>query len=265
MLGVKLSGSLGTQMFQYAFIFARAKKMGLPFFLIGGRDSRILQYFQLSAYSAPINLCRYLLFCLTSFRFLRRKEDIRNSPAMQTWYAKKRRRVVYSGNFRSEFHFIPYNLELRHEFRIKDGFFFSLPYHLWQYHREQVDLHKKRIIIHATAKLLRSTYYTRALQNIPNLPEYEILILGDNIENLDNYLDFPHTILNIDSAIEALQAMNQAHILIMSNMDLSWWGAYLNLEAEQIFFPEQDSQSAILLSIGEQYSACHGWQGITIT
>ena len=51
MIGVKLQGRLGNQMFQFAFAYVTAKQRGVDFFISAPSSKFLLDYFVLKGYS----------------------------------------------------------------------------------------------------------------------------------------------------------------------------------------------------------------------
>ena len=116
MIGVKLEGRLGNQMFQYAFALAYSKKIKSDWFIKSTRDIPFLlpEFFELNSYSSFMNYLR-------KKRFLKKLQEIdfENDLLPHENLKSLRPNSIINGYFQSEEYFKEISPIIKMEFEIK--------------------------------------------------------------------------------------------------------------------------------------------------
>jgi len=256
-IGVKLHGRLGNQLFQYAFAYATAKKLNTTFYL----DKRlspdlISQYFLVSK-----DRFQWIDRSIFSFRFhknffssylrlgfyskikaLLNLEDIEFSnniePEKELLNIKNHK--LYSGYFQSENYFKDYKTVIFNQFKLKNNFirsfnsiFSTLPQGF-----QKVVVHVRRTDYIDHQIDLPLAYFHHAIEQV-NDPENFYIIISDDpkfIAQEFGYLKYKY-ISNHNEIID-FQFLMHADICILSNSSFSWWGAYLNQNKKRVIAPK---------------------------
>ncbi|MEZ4879114.1 MAG: alpha-1,2-fucosyltransferase [Chitinophagales bacterium] len=74
------------------------------------------------------------------------------------------------------------------------------------------------------------SYYHEALKQVSNIEEYNIIIIGDDLNNdiLKEFNYLPNVSMVEDNEINHFQLILNANIAIISNSSFAWWAAFLN-------------------------------------
>ncbi len=270
MIGVITQGRMGNQMFQYAFIYSKAKELDTSFFIT---DHSSLHYFEL--YSAikkrnNKNIFIYFiknLFCLPDFK---QKKILFNSNIAWLkgiflyknkllWDTDFERtadilptvsdNTVYQGFFQSENYFKKYSKELYKSFAIKGKYSnaFNKKYESL-YSKKTISIHLRRgdYVTFGASELggldltLPLNYYKKCLHLINNKENYNIIFVSDDIEFFKTkFGNAPYYFFVSNDEITDFQLLLNADIAIISNSSFSWWAAWLNTKPDKtIYAPE---------------------------
>ncbi|WP_027000191.1 alpha-1,2-fucosyltransferase [Eisenibacter elegans] len=253
MIGVKLNGRLGNQMFQYAFAYTQARKFRTLFFLDKTppkpSDYQLDRYFTLRLADAlQMRIARSLYW-----RLYRTKSDY--SELLQTGddapadiLSKSQRNVFWNGFFQSEVYFDKPKIKELFKIKKKYNKNFLIKYKQRFSEQKTIVLHIRRTdyLTYGSEELggldlsLPINYYTKCLALIPDLSQYTIYVIADDIDFArQNLQNLPNVYFEHNDEITDLQLLINADILIISNSTFAWWGAILNKKAhKQIFAPK---------------------------
>ncbi|HEY8782060.1 MAG TPA: alpha-1,2-fucosyltransferase [Mucilaginibacter sp.] len=252
MIAVRLEGRLGNQLFQYAFIYATAKKLSTTFYMDKSVDYLLLDKY----FTIENDFCRGLdrqLFSIAGFKnvfshysrwsfyyLLRRILLLKEQPFLDSeppkcQMNKIRNNHMYVGHFQSEDYFLNYKDDLKRLFSIKDCYrkqfeeiFRSLPKAA-----KYVTVHIRRGDYTRLNLSLKTAYYHKAIKSIHNEENYYILISDDIDFVKTEFAYLQSKYISENDEITDLQFLMHADICILSNSSFSWWGAWLNNKAHK--------------------------------
>jgi len=253
MIGVKLEGRLGNQLFQYAFICAAAKKLNTRFYLDRSIIPFLLpQYFNVEAgiidrifsirgfrsfFDLHLRIAFYKrlgnLFYKSCIRFNENEQPNSQLVAL-------RDNVLYLGFFQSEYYFENAKADIISAFRLKQKYKQAFDKALTEARipGNYVAIHIRRgdYIDHKWA--LDFAYYHKALKAVAHKASFFVFVSDepDLIEKEFNYL--PNKYISRNSEIIDFQFLSNAKACILSNSSFSWWGAYLNANNPHIIAPK---------------------------
>ena len=264
MIGVKVQGRLGNQLFQFAFAYSLSRKYGTGFYL--DQTEQLLyisQYFNvkkdINYYLVNIlfdarSLRKYnyglrrRYYSLLDHLFIRKQLEFAPDATCKSVMQLAGNQTMYTGFFQSELFFLPYAGEIRHFFQLKKKI-------VDQYHRkyDQVFNERKIITVHirrddyknlgglnlgADDLTLPLSYYHRLLAKLDANDSLFVFMTDDpdGIKNEFNYLT--NTYFSDDILINDLQHLINADICVIANSTFSWWGAWLNQKPhKEIYAP----------------------------
>jgi len=247
MIGVRLNGRLGNQLFQYALAFSVAKKYN-TFYIIDNdyKDDYVKKYFKTKRLFNNKLVRRFykkLLLPSTTFVYQNNEET---TEAILPLLNNHR---FYYGFFQSELYFQQISDTMQNCLQVKPGYiktFSKKCGHLFG--------QKKVLAIHyrlgdymtwgnkeqgGSDLTLPESYYRNALQQIIGLDDYTILVVTDDTKNIANKLqEVKNKIIFSDDEIIDFQVLMNADTIIASNSSFCWWAAYLNKKQPTIFAPK---------------------------
>lgn len=255
MIAVRLEGRLGNQLFQYAFIYAAAKKLGVRFYLDQSVQSFLLD--------------KYFAVEPPSFHWLQKRIfSIPGYKNLFSYYLKnkfytmlKRFHGLKTLNFSSTI--TPgEELEKLSDGALYDGFFQSLQY--WETYtadiarlftiqpryKQQYDLIAKDLPIDKTIIVIHirrgdylnhnfnlpDSYYHNAIKAMKVTNPFYVFISDDTEYVKKEFEYLSNKYISENNEIVDLQLLQNADVCILSNSSFSWWGAWLNDKASKTVY-----------------------------
>lgn len=246
---LSLHCQMGNQMFQYAFAKAKARRnhtLWLPFQSNPFYPMK-LGYFQTDwftrlIYDHPRLMKQYHRVCrkLVKFVFVNECGDS-DGYSMDI---PKARRPFYKGFFQSDSYFKDQERFVRKFFEIRPQYknMFNEKYDHFFMENKVIVVHIRRTDytevefegMGGKDVSLPMAYYDKALARIPNIEDYKVLFVSDNIEGVKNDVEHkPNYFFESNSPIVDFQIIQHADIAIISNSTFAWWAAYLNEKTDK--------------------------------
>ena len=245
MLGVKIQGRLGNQLFQYAYAKVLSRKYNTPFFLLNRKDFYADKYFTIQADTPLQNRWKAIVFYVKNGGFPKViSEDQFAQPT--TNIDHERDNVIYEGFYQSaSYHHSLTLVEMKEELTIKPAYQIHI--------KDFVKNEKPTIVVHVRRTdyvtfggdhvggvnlTLPLAYYEQALQQLPTAT-CNVLFLSDDIQFVKEHFQFPNCMYaEKNSEIVDFQLIQQADYLVLANSSFSWWGAYLNTTVQKVIAPK---------------------------
>ena len=256
MIGVKLDGRLGNQLFQYAFAWSMSKKLDTCFYLDTRQEMLIDKYFDLpmplfNRIIKPMGFKwgkRIRIYILIVVQKMLKQVVVSDEMEPALLLKDIRNNTFYEGFFQSRLFFRSQENELKKIFKIRQQYkinsadFFDPAYNSILLHVRRTDYFNtfyEDLNTHDIS--LSKEYFYSALKYITGLikSNYKIYVVSDDIELVKSEfhdvgydINFMHNHLTID-----LQLIMNADYLIISNSTFSWWGAFLNNKVKIVVAP----------------------------
>jgi hypothetical protein len=256
MIAVKLEGRLGNQLFQYAFIYAAAKKLGTSFYIDKSIENFIPpKYFEIkNDLFLPLDRS---IFSVKGFKnifsvhakvgfykwlhmLLLKQEAIifSNHQTTKNELGKVKDGYLYEGYFQSETYFENAIADIRRLFKIKKQYT-----NAFQQVSATQSKSLKKIVIHIRRSdyvdldiALPLAYYKKALDIVTD-KDADYIFVSDDPEFIEK--EFSHIknkYVSNNNEIIDLQFLINADICILSNSSFSWWGAWLNSKPGKVIY-----------------------------
>lgn len=264
MVGVKLWGGLGNQMFQYAFgLYLAKKRKDSNCYFTGEIDKTLddfaIQNFKLdlvefseterkkNSYNFGSNLeYRFKRKMMQLFPFLNRKVLVEKGLRFKANIAEHY--VLFDGYWQSYKYIDTIEEELREKFIFRDSRLFELEAYKHIINTNSVSLHiRKGDYLQGKNALIYEVctmdYYINAINLISNNVESPVFfVFSNDLEWAKENLKVPEKIelrfvdnsYYKDSAIADLFLMSKCKNNIIANSTFSWWAAWLNYSKRKI-------------------------------
>jgi hypothetical protein len=275
MFGLKIEGRLGNQMFQYAFALAQQQRLKDDFYIDGYKYFAWNRYFVLNRYFALThnaslkNLLKKTRFYLAhGFRPPVIDQDHWKTP---DWFISQATKsdAVYKGFFQSGQYFSNVQDTVRKQYEVRPKYRINIK-DFTRNNKETIVVHIRRgdYLHWGSPEIgynlsLPDEYYHRCFSQL-DTANCNILFLSDDISYAKEKFGVPGALYSEkNSQITDLQLLMQADHLILSNSSFSWWGAYLNQQAQKVLAPEY----WLGFKIGKEWPVniiCPGWQTVPV-
>lgn len=257
---VKFNGGLGNQMFQRAFGYALEKESGFEtLFDMSFFEKKYARPYELDIFNLKAKFVEDFWLKLKLQLIWKFRKNLKNKsflgltffsePHFEYYkYALQIKPNTYiEGFFQTEKYFKKYENEIREAFTFK-----TKPEKFNQYLIEQIQesnsvsvhirrgdyVQKKRYQdLYATCSL---DYYKRGVEYIANKFENpKLFVFSDDIQWAKANWDLPYETVFVDNnsgekSFEDMRLMSNCKHNIIANSSFSWWGAWLNKNAEKI-------------------------------
>lgn len=256
MIGVRLEGRLGNQLFQYAFAYATSKKLKVGFYL--DKSVQPILFTKYFTTADKFDKLDRILFTIKGFKnlfsfhlrtsFYKTIKSILNLKDVQILdtespeneMAKLADQKFFIGFFQSEDYFKPYKEEIMAKFSIKDKYQAAFQ-HIFQ----EIPKTSPIVVIHVRRTdymdlniNLPLSYYHNAIASLTTAHNFYVIISDDPAFTQEEFSYLPNKYISHESEIVDFQFLMNADICILSNSSFSWWGAYLNTKNAEIIVPK---------------------------
>ena len=198
MIGVKIQGRLGNQMFQYAFAYAAARRQKTLFFIDGASRNKkyvLSKYFKLRSFE---NIRQRVTSSLYH-EFLKKRNNLvliqhNNKEGINNFFWHDN--AFYEGFFQSKQFFAEYEKNIKQLFSIKKNY-------VWLFHHQYGQILGKRpvAVIHIRRTdyiqfgndylggknlALPLSFFQNAIQHAGGLTEHHVIFISDDLEYVQN-------------------------------------------------------------------------------
>jgi len=256
MIGIRIQGRLGNQLFQYAFILVAAKKLNTSFYIDQYIEPSIVsKYFKNTAGSRFTPLFKIKGYKNIFSFYLRRsyyrylalwgKFSIIECDYTETEIAL-RNNAIYHGYFQSELFFNRFEELIRDKFALKKVFINQFKFQFGSLYQNNniVTIHIRRADYQNLGHLnlggddlsLPLEYYKKAISKFDGQNIHFIFISDDQDFVKQNFKEISNKTISEDNEIMDFQHLLNADGCIISNSTFSWWGAWLNKKPGKVIY-----------------------------
>ena len=259
MIAIRLEGRLGNQLFQYAFIYAAAKKLNTSFYLDKSIENFMLpEYFEIKndflavldtrIFSIPGYKNIFRIHAKKAFYSFLNGVIFRGNKIVTTGQTANidgptlfKPGHMYEGFFQSQSYFEDFKNEIKDLYKIKKPFIDAFKQIQKQFAKpgKIAVIHVRRTDYVDTNISLPITYYKKAIEIIDS-PDIQYVFISDDpafIEKEFGYIT--NRYISKNNEIIDLQFLINADFCILSNSSFSWWGAWLNNKPDKkVYVPK---------------------------
>jgi hypothetical protein len=257
MIAVKLEGRLGNQLFQYAFIYAAAKKLNTQFYLDTRVDYLLIdQYFNIENNLTQIfdqrvfsikgyknifsHHSRYKFYRLLTHFLGLKPVHIDNTADPVMVMNSLADKTLYTGFFQSELYFMPCKNDISQLFSIKDKYKkqFETIVKNSSIPQKYVAIHIRRGDYVNGDMALNYKYFHQAIKSIHQEDNFYVFISDEPDVIAPEFNNITSKYISHNTEIVDFQFITNADVCIISNSSFSWWAAYLNNKKTKVIAPE---------------------------
>lgn len=241
MVGIKFQGRLGNQLFQYIFYkYISETNPKKRVFFVNPHHAYLGRYFVLDHDNWWLESKLYSIYSRILWRILPWKNKfVHNLFAPKNVVASDGE--LYDGYYQSDWYWL--QLKAKPLIRLKEQYVqeFEAQYgHLFRTSKTIV-VHIRRTDYLSYGKRdisLPIAYFRRELLKIPDLANYRVLFVSDDIGYVKSYFgeQTNYSYLQNNEIID-FQVIQHANIAIISNSTFAWWACYLSPVKQHVIAP----------------------------
>jgi Glycosyl transferase family 11 len=232
-------GRLGNQLFQFAFAFTLAKKLGTSYEI---KCAEVRRYFKLDWYNHPLN---FKLRRFYTKNILHKPEpmikEISSSDSPEEVMKALTNDTTYKGHFQSELYFKAQAEAIRSLFQVKPRFVkaFRQKYHSLL-KTPYICVHIRQADYLDCGWASPFEFYASCLNQIENLAHYKIVFVSDAPEAAKAHFGhLKNALFEENPHIIDFLLLSHADVVMISNSSFSWWAAWLNRKPDKkVFAPK---------------------------
>lgn len=250
MIGIRFKGRLGNQLFQYSFVRGISRKLGFSFFISYPIDENVLlqKYFNLgNPYRLLMAQAAGKLIGMLGLKYKTVQiKETDKQPGLEGIADS----VIYDGYFQTSYYYDKCKDLLKEELSVRRKFKkdFQKKFGITFNENKTLVIHFRRSDyerffipdLNDVDFRLPTSYYQNCVQQVENIFEYKIFVIGDwEDANLSFLEENKNVVFTTNEMIVDFQLLQNADVLIISNSSFAWWGAMLNLKQEKrVFAPK---------------------------
>jgi hypothetical protein len=255
-------GRMGNAMFQWAFGFVAARRLGTTFWV---DESHLRPVFHLDA--RPRAAARRLRFDVARRRDQWSVRHVDNAEPAAAVLSTLTDRTAYSGFFQSGAYLAGHEHAVRSAFRVRRG-----PRRAFAAVHGDLEGH---VAVHVRrgdyagfngGALLPESWYRACLDRLSPAGRRPVVFVSDDLDHVEaTYRDVPGARFVSASEAVDLQVLMRADALVLSPSSFSWWGAWLNPCAPTVLVPERWLNFRVG---GPEYPhgvTCAGWTRVPVS
>jgi len=246
MVGIKLQGRLGNQMFQTTFISVLSRQLQTGYFLVQKpwKEVLILTYFNVKGFTY-FNFYRNITwYYILKGLGIVRPQEISNYELPEKQLHLLTGNKLYSGFFQSELYFLGQEEYTRQLFTIKKKYIqlYNDTYGSIMQDSRTIVIHIRRgdyLQLDGIDHSLPITYYQKCLSMIEDNNRYKKIFISDDADWVkEQFSGIPDAIFCSNHMMTDFQIMIHANIILVANSSFSWWGAWLNTKNAVVYAPK---------------------------
>ncbi|PWS26410.1 hypothetical protein DHW03_16650 [Pedobacter yonginense] len=257
MIAVRIEGRMGNQLFQYAFAYATAKKLGVKFYL----DKSIETYLLIDFFNVKQDAFQFFdtyLFGIKGYKnffsyrlraifyqnlknlFGLKTEVFSNELDFEIQKFKIKDQLMFQGFFQSEDYFASSKEEIKTLFEVKNHHQVAFKKIAGNFPKDKriIAIHIRRTDYLEMNFALPISYYHDAISEINPDQSFFVFVSDDPkfVENEFHYIKNKY--ISNHNAITDFQFLIHSDVCIIANSSFSWWGAYLNKKKATVIAPK---------------------------